>query len=99
MARGERGRQLLERSQAGHLLDQVGFTGDVGAPEGGDGDVETVVDVGGLKLERIEDLGRAGAGDLDAQQVAHARVPQPDRLRRRARAADVDRARKHPRAA
>ena len=37
---------VLERAEPGHLLDQVGLAGDVGAAERGHGDVEPVGGVG-----------------------------------------------------
>ena len=93
VARGQRGRQRLERAEPRHLLDQVGLAGDVGAPEGGHGDVEAVVGVGGAELERLQDLGAALARDRRRpSRRSDARVAQADRRRRRARAADVDRA-------
>ena len=98
-ARGQRDRQALQTVDAGDLLDQVDLAGDVLAADGRRCRLQAVGDLGGLKVERGEDLGLAGAGDLDAEDRAHARLAQADRGRRCALAADVDRAGKHARAA
>ena len=91
MPRGQRRRQLLEAVDPGHLLDQVGFTGDVVAAERRRLDVKAVVRVGRHELERFKDAPAALARDRRPKQTRDPRVPEPDRPRLRARAADVDR--------
>ena len=98
-ARRQRGRQALEAVDPGDLLDQVDLAGDVLAPDGRRSHLQTVIHLGGVAVQRIQDLRLARAGNLDAEDRAHARLAQADRGRLLARAADVDRARQHRRAA
>ncbi len=70
----------------------------VAAPEGRHRDVEPVVGVRDLHLQRAQDLRRVAARDGGAEQPLRPRVAQPDRRRVRPRPAHVHRAAAQPRA-
>ncbi len=88
---GQRDGQPLEAVDAGDLLDQVDLARDVLAPDRRWGRRKALVGLGGVEVERVQDLRLPGTRNIDAEDRAHARLAQADRGRRRALAADVDR--------
>ncbi len=88
---GQRGGKLLQAVDAGDLLDQVRLARYVRTPQGGHGDVEAVGRLPHLEIECLQDLHLACAGHGHAEDRLHARLAQPDHLRRGRLGPDVDR--------